>query len=381
MTTHERRCPGQPDGGQPAHDQGRRATRGGRSRGARSCPTSRRVARGPGSAASASTSPRGSPSSRATPGRCGASCRSSPAAGPSRTGTGGSTDSPTAPIPTARSTGAGAATTSTSAWSRWRRSGSRSRSRPSTCGTRSTAAQRDHVVEWLRGIERSEPAQQQLAVLPAARADGSRARGRGDRPRAQRDQSGRAARLVRDRATAGTPTASAATSTTTCPFAFHTYGLVLAASGSGRSRGRGALRRARTSVSHPQFRHWFAPDGGALPVRSEPHLPLRAGQLLGRARAGRRRRARLGDGPRSRAAPPPLVERRDRSATATACCRSATATTTAGMAESYNSAGSPYWCMKAFAMLAAPDDHPFWTVEEAAPLPPGDGLVARRRAW
>ncbi len=39
------------------------------------------------------------------------------------------------------------------------------------------------------------------------------------------------------------------------------------------------------------------------------------------------------------------------------------------MAESYNSAGSPYWCMKAFAMLAAPDDHPFWTVAEASPPP------------
>jgi hypothetical protein len=40
------------------------------------------------------------------------------------------------------------------------------------------------------------------------------------------------------------------------------------------------------------------------------------------------------------------------------------------MAESYNSAGSPYWCMKAFTMLAAPDDHPFWTVDEATPPPP-----------
>ena len=39
------------------------------------------------------------------------------------------------------------------------------------------------------------------------------------------------------------------------------------------------------------------------------------------------------------------------------------------MGESYNSAGSPYWCMKAFTMLAAPDDHPFWTVAEAAPPP------------
>jgi uncharacterized protein DUF2264 len=40
------------------------------------------------------------------------------------------------------------------------------------------------------------------------------------------------------------------------------------------------------------------------------------------------------------------------------------------MSESYNSAGSPYWCMKGFAMLAAPDEHPFWNVAEAAPAPP-----------
>ena len=42
------------------------------------------------------------------------------------------------------------------------------------------------------------------------------------------------------------------------------------------------------------------------------------------------------------------------------------------MAESYNSAGSPYWAMKAFLPLALPDTHPFWRAEEL-PLP------ARRR--
>ncbi|KAF2150893.1 hypothetical protein K461DRAFT_229334 [Myriangium duriaei CBS 260.36] len=34
------------------------------------------------------------------------------------------------------------------------------------------------------------------------------------------------------------------------------------------------------------------------------------------------------------------------------------------MAENYNSPGSPYWCMLAFAPLALPADHPFWTSEE-----------------
>lgn len=38
------------------------------------------------------------------------------------------------------------------------------------------------------------------------------------------------------------------------------------------------------------------------------------------------------------------------------------------MSESYNAPGSPYWALKAFAFLALPDSHPFWTAE-AAPMP------------
>lgn len=38
------------------------------------------------------------------------------------------------------------------------------------------------------------------------------------------------------------------------------------------------------------------------------------------------------------------------------------------MAEDYNSPGSPYWAMKAFLVLAMPEDHPFWQAEEM-PLP------------
>lgn len=39
------------------------------------------------------------------------------------------------------------------------------------------------------------------------------------------------------------------------------------------------------------------------------------------------------------------------------------------MSESYNSAGSPYWALKAFLPLALPEDHPFWQAEEL-PAPP-----------
>jgi hypothetical protein len=34
------------------------------------------------------------------------------------------------------------------------------------------------------------------------------------------------------------------------------------------------------------------------------------------------------------------------------------------LAENYNSPGSPYWCMLAFAALGAPKNHPFWTAKE-----------------
>lgn len=36
------------------------------------------------------------------------------------------------------------------------------------------------------------------------------------------------------------------------------------------------------------------------------------------------------------------------------------------LAENYNSPGSPYWCMLAFAPLAVPETHPFWQATEEA---------------
>ena len=39
-------------------------------------------------------------------------------------------------------------------------------------------------------------------------------------------------------------------------------------------------------------------------------------------------------------------------------------------AEGYNAPGSPYWGMKAFFVLALPEDHPFWQAEEKPYTPP-----------
>ncbi len=57
------------------------------------------------------------------------------------------------------------------------------------------------------------------------------------------------------------------------------------------------------------------------------------------------------------------------------------------MREEYSSAGSPYWALKAFLCLAAPEDHPFWTVAEEPAPPPGEphalpkaGMVVARDA-
>ena len=75
----------------------------------------------------------------------------------------------------------------------------------------------------------------------------------------------------------------------------------------GRPRRRRALRRA-----HPTLRTRVPALVRArrrrVPVRSEHDVPHGAGQLVGCARPGRCRRPRLGDGARSRVAPPPVVE-------------------------------------------------------------------------
>lgn len=39
------------------------------------------------------------------------------------------------------------------------------------------------------------------------------------------------------------------------------------------------------------------------------------------------------------------------------------------MSENYNAPGSPYWSMKAFAFMALPDDHEFWSVKPLAMTP------------
>ena len=49
------------------------------------------------------------------------------------------------------------------------------------------------------------------------------------------------------------------------------------------------------------------------------------------------------------------------------------------MCEAYNSAGSPYWALKAFAFLALPEHHEFWNVK-ALPMPPLSQKCLQKKA-
>lgn len=49
------------------------------------------------------------------------------------------------------------------------------------------------------------------------------------------------------------------------------------------------------------------------------------------------------------------------------------------MSENYNSPGSPYWSMKAFAFMALPENHEFWTVD-ALPMPELKSILKQEKS-
>ncbi|HEX4532568.1 MAG TPA: DUF2264 domain-containing protein [Acidimicrobiia bacterium] len=237
-----------------------------------------------------------------------------------------------------------------------------------------TGRQRDHVVEWLRGIERCEPARNNwqffrlLVQLGFERIEID----------VERDAQARSVELIDSFAiddgwyTDGT----GGNIDWYVPFAFHTYGLVMAASGLGdRDAAARYVERARAFA--PQFRHWFAADGGALPFGRSLTYRMAQGSFWGAL-------ALADVDALEWAEVRGLALRQLRWWSALPISdRDGVLSVGYGydnrrMAESYNSAGSPYWCMKAFTMLAAPADHPFWTVEEVGP--PAPGTVSLRTA-
>jgi hypothetical protein len=149
------------------------------------------------------------------------------------------------------------------------------------------------------------------------------------------------------------------------PFAFHFYGLVYAKLMEERDPVRSERFRQRARLFAAQYLPWFASDGSAVPFgrslcyrfaavaffsacafAGEEVLPWGAlkGIVLRNLRWWFARPIFDHEGLLTIGyAYPNLVA-----------------------AEQYNAPGSPYWALKTYLVLALPEDHPFWTSEEAA---------------
>jgi hypothetical protein len=157
------------------------------------------------------------------------------------------------------------------------------------------------------------------------------------------------------------------------PFAFHTYGLMYAAAndlGLGDDRWAETYRDRAASFAS-DFQHWFSPDGAAVPFgRSLTYRFAMAsfwGALAwadveselswGQVRGLSMRHLRWW-------ADKPISDR-------DGVLSVGYTYDNRRLCETYSSAGSPYWAMKAFGALAAPADHGFWASAEEplAPLP------------
>jgi len=148
------------------------------------------------------------------------------------------------------------------------------------------------------------------------------------------------------------------------PFAMHFYGLLYAKLAKGDEQ-RAAAYRERARLFAKDIRHWFDDEGGtlafgrsltyrfacggfwgALAFADLEALPWGEikGQFLRHLRWWRNLPIAGRDGILSVGYGYPNLF----------------------MSEGYNSAGSPYWALKAFLPLALPENHPFWTAEETA---------------
>ncbi|MEO3946660.1 DUF2264 domain-containing protein [Gorillibacterium sp. CAU 1737] len=153
------------------------------------------------------------------------------------------------------------------------------------------------------------------------------------------------------------------------PFAIHYYGLLYATFMGEEDPQRATLFKERAAAFAADFLQWFSPDGSAVPygrsltyrfaqaafwsalAYAEVEVPgLTTGMLKGLVLRHLRWWWKQ-----------PILD--------------AAGVLTVGygypnlvMAENYNAPGSPYWAFKTFLVLALPDDHPFWKVDEE-PLP------------
>lgn len=157
------------------------------------------------------------------------------------------------------------------------------------------------------------------------------------------------------------------------PFAMHFYGLIYAKLAGGDEK-RVALYKERAELFARDIRHWFDEEGGTLAFGRSLTYRFACGGIWGALAFADLEALPWGEikGQFLRHlrwwADKPITNR-------DGVLSVGYGYPSLMMAENYNSAGSPYWALKAFLPLALPEDHPFWTAEETpavvdqAPVP------------
>ncbi|MEY1554946.1 DUF2264 domain-containing protein [Yoonia sp. R2331] len=158
------------------------------------------------------------------------------------------------------------------------------------------------------------------------------------------------------------------------PFAMHFYGMIYAKLGPDTDQARRDRFIARARESMPQIAHWFAADGAGLPYgRSLTYRFAHAG-IWGALAFADVDALPWGDIRGYWARNLRYWSEQD-IADRSGVLSIGYGYTQPAMAERYNSPASPYWAMKAFAPLALPENHPFWTTEES-PFEDRDEIVS-----
>jgi hypothetical protein len=146
------------------------------------------------------------------------------------------------------------------------------------------------------------------------------------------------------------------------PFAMHFYGLIYAKLARGDDK-RVAAYKERAQLFAKDIRHWFDEDGGTLAFGRSLTYRFACGGFWGALAFADLDALPWGEikGQFMRHlrwwADKPMANR-------DGILSIGYGYPNLFMSESYNSAGSPYWALKAFLPLALPEDHPFWTAEE-----------------
>lgn len=154
------------------------------------------------------------------------------------------------------------------------------------------------------------------------------------------------------------------------PFAMHFYGLIYAKLARG-DEARAAAYKERAAQFAKDIRHWYDADGGTLAFGRSLTYRFACGGFWGALAFADLEALPWGEikGHYMRHlrwwADKPIAD------------RDGVLSVGYGypnllMSESYNSAGSPYWALKAFLPLALPEEHPFWQAEETPAVVPNE---------